>query len=178
MFDDEAPQEIFNRLKKMVNKVKALGSKRYTDRMLIESLMRAYTPMNYNVVALIRQDPTYKKMRSDDILGRIINHEMYIEEANHIKNLYKGVTTTKKHEIALKVSYPVFVPKQSTHRMYDPGSIVPHIRPKVFTDNQMSRIKYNYYISNISKNYDDSQRNGTTEDSITPQEQQPRQHVT
>jgi hypothetical protein len=29
--------------------------------------------------------------------------------------------------------------------------------PKVFTDNQMSQIKYNYCISNVSKDYDDSQ---------------------
>jgi hypothetical protein len=33
---------------------------------------------------------------------------------------------------------PVFMPKPSTHRMRDLGSIVPQIRPKVFTDNQMS----------------------------------------
>jgi hypothetical protein len=31
--------------------------------------------------------------------------------------------------------------------------------PKVFTDNEMSQIKYNYYISNVSKDYDDSQWN-------------------
>jgi hypothetical protein len=91
-------------LKKRVNKANALGSKKWTDRMLIERLMRAYTPMNYNVVALIRQDPTYKRMTSDDVLGRIINHEMYIEEVNHIKNLYKGIITTKKQDIALKAS--------------------------------------------------------------------------
>jgi hypothetical protein len=66
------------------------------------------------------------------------------------------------------LSYPVFVPKPSTHHMQDTGSIVPHIRPKVFLDNQMSRIKYNYYIISVSKDYDDSQRNGTSEDSITP----------
>jgi hypothetical protein len=36
------------------------------------------------------------------------------------------------------VSYLVFIPKPSTHHMHDPGSIVPHIRPKVFTNNQMS----------------------------------------
>jgi hypothetical protein len=36
------------------------------------------------------------------------------------------------------VSYPVFMPKPSTHRTHDPGSTVPHIRPKVLTDNQMS----------------------------------------
>jgi hypothetical protein len=70
-----------------------------------------------------------------------------------------------------------FMPKPSTHRMHDLGSIVPHIRPKVFTDNQMSRIKHNYYISNVSKDYDNSQRNGTAEDSITPQEWQPGQHI-
>jgi hypothetical protein len=52
--------------------------------------------------------------------------------------------------------------------MRDPASIVPHKRPKVFTDNQMSRIKYNYYISNVSKDYDDSQWNRIAEDSITP----------
>jgi hypothetical protein len=54
MFDDEIPQDMFNRLKMMVNKANDLGSKKWTDHMLIERLMRAYTPMNYNVVALIR----------------------------------------------------------------------------------------------------------------------------
>jgi hypothetical protein len=61
--------------------------------------------------------------------------------------------------------------------MHDPGSIVPHRWPKVFIDNQMSRIKYNYYINSISKDYDDSQQNGIVEDFITPQEQQLGQHV-
>jgi hypothetical protein len=36
------------------------------------------------------------------------------------------------------VSYPVFIPKPSTHRMHDLGSNVPHIQPKEFTENQMS----------------------------------------
>jgi hypothetical protein len=75
------------------------------------------------------------------------------------------------------MSYPVFIPKPSTHRMHDSGSIVPHTRPKVFTDNQMLRIKYNYYINSVSKDYENSQRNGTAKDSITPQDQEPGQHV-
>jgi hypothetical protein len=57
MFDYETPQDMFNRLKKLVNKAKALGSNKWNDRMLTEHMMRPYTPMNYNVVALIRQDP-------------------------------------------------------------------------------------------------------------------------
>jgi hypothetical protein len=61
--------------------------------------------------------------------------------------------------------------------MHDPGPIVPHVWPKVFIDNQISRIEYNYYISNISNDYNDSQQNETAKDSITPQERQPWQHV-
>jgi hypothetical protein len=58
--------------------------------------MMVYTPMNYNVAALIRQDPTYKKMSSEDVLERIMNHEINIQEANNIKNLYKDVSASKK----------------------------------------------------------------------------------
>jgi hypothetical protein len=72
--------------------------------MLIEHIMRAYTPMNYNVAALIHQDLTYKRISPDDVLGRIMNHEMYIEEANHVKNLSKDITNTRKQEIAFKAS--------------------------------------------------------------------------
>jgi hypothetical protein len=70
--------------------------------MLTKRLIMVYTPMNYNVVALIHQDPTYKKITSDDVLGRIMNYEMNIQEANNIKNLYKDVSTSKKQDIALK----------------------------------------------------------------------------
>jgi hypothetical protein len=96
MYDDETPHEMFNRLKKIVNKARALGSKKWTNHMLMERLMMAYTPINYNVASLIHQDPAYKKMTSDDVLERIMNHEMMIQEANNIKNLYKGVSTSKK----------------------------------------------------------------------------------
>jgi hypothetical protein len=104
MFDDETPQDMFNRLKKLVNKAKALRSKKWTDRMLIEHMMRAYTPVNYNMVALIHQDPAYKRMSFDDVLGPIMNHEMYIEEDNHVKNLSKYITTTRKQDIAFKAN--------------------------------------------------------------------------
>jgi hypothetical protein len=87
MYDDETPHKMFNRLKKLVNKARALGSNKRTDLMLTERLMMSYTPMNYNIVALINQDPAYKKMISDDVLGRIMNHEMNIQEANNIKSL-------------------------------------------------------------------------------------------
>jgi hypothetical protein len=68
----------------------------FIDRILIKRLMMAYTSMNYNVVSLIRQDLVCKKMTSDDVLERIMNYEMNIQETNNIKNLYKDVSTSKK----------------------------------------------------------------------------------
>jgi hypothetical protein len=96
MYDDEIPHKMFNRLKKLVNKARSLGSKKWTDHMLMEILMMIYTPMNYNVVVLIHQNPIYKKVTFDDVLGRIMNHEMNIQEANNIKNLFNGVSTSNK----------------------------------------------------------------------------------
>jgi hypothetical protein len=54
MYDDEISHEMFNRLKKLVNMARTLGSKKWTDCILMKRLMMTYTPMNYNVVALIR----------------------------------------------------------------------------------------------------------------------------
>jgi hypothetical protein len=102
MYDDEMPHEMFNWLKKLVKKERAIGFKKWANHMWMKRLMMTYTLMNYNVVALIRQDPAYKKMTSDDVLGRIMNHKMNIQEANNIKNLYKGVSTSKKQGIAIK----------------------------------------------------------------------------
>jgi hypothetical protein len=53
------------------------------------------------------------------------------------------------------VLIPSFIPKPSTHRMYAQDQLFHTYGQKVFTDNQMSRIKYNYYISNVSEDYDD-----------------------
>jgi hypothetical protein len=104
MYDDKTHHEMFNRLKKLVKTARVIGSKKWNNYMLTERLMMAYTPMNYNIVALIRQDPVNKKITSDDVLGRIMNHKMDIQEANNIKNLYKGISTSKKQDIALKAN--------------------------------------------------------------------------
>jgi hypothetical protein len=39
MLDDEDPQEMYNQLKKLVNKVRAYGSKRWGDRRVIDRML-------------------------------------------------------------------------------------------------------------------------------------------
>jgi hypothetical protein len=104
MLDDESPQEMFNRLKKFVNKIRAYGSRRWGDRRVIDRMLRTYTTKDTMVISLVQQDQTFKKMISDDVLGKIINHEMLVEEVKFVKNLSKGIVSTKKDNIVLKAS--------------------------------------------------------------------------
>jgi hypothetical protein len=41
-------------------------------------------------------------MTPDDVLGKIINHEMLVKEAQYVKNLSKGIISSKKQDIAFK----------------------------------------------------------------------------
>jgi hypothetical protein len=104
MLDDETPQEMYNRMKLMVNKVKAYGSKGWANKLIAQRLLRDYTIRDTTLVLIIRSDPNHTKMKSEDILGRIINHELLLEEARYVKNLSKGIVSTKKDVVALKAS--------------------------------------------------------------------------
>jgi hypothetical protein len=82
--------------KKHVNKVRAYGSRRWGDRRVIDRMLRAYAVKDTMVMSLIQQDPIFKKMTQDDVLGKIINHEILDEEAQHVKNLSKGIISLRK----------------------------------------------------------------------------------
>jgi hypothetical protein len=104
MLDDESTQEMFNQLKRLVNKIRDCGSRKWSDWRLIQRMLRAYAVKDTTVTSLIQQDPTFKRMIPNDVLGKTINHEMLIEEVNHVKNLSKGITSSRKQDIAFKAS--------------------------------------------------------------------------
>jgi hypothetical protein len=43
-------------------------------------------------------------MTLDDVLGKIINHEMLVEEAQHVKNISNEIIDSKKQNIAFKAT--------------------------------------------------------------------------
>jgi hypothetical protein len=98
----KTPQEMYNQLKKLVNKVKVYDSKRWGDRRVIDRMLWAYAVKDTTVIFLIQQDPTFKRMTLNEVLGKIINHEMLVEEAQYVKNLSKGIISSKKQDIAFK----------------------------------------------------------------------------
>jgi hypothetical protein len=54
MFDDGSPQNMYNRLKKLVNKVRAYGSRRWGDQRVIDRMLRAYAVKDITIISLIQ----------------------------------------------------------------------------------------------------------------------------
>jgi hypothetical protein len=54
MLDDEDTQEMYNQLKKLINKVRAYGSRRWGDRRVIDRMLRAHVVKDTTVISLIQ----------------------------------------------------------------------------------------------------------------------------
>lgn len=102
MLDDETPQEMHNPLKRIINnKLRSLKSKQQNDHKVVKRMQRAFLVRNTTLCTLIRESP--RKINPDEVLGKVINHEIMEEETNYVKNLSKGIIiTTKPDEITLK----------------------------------------------------------------------------
>jgi hypothetical protein len=72
MLDDETPQEMYNHMKCLVNKVRAYVPKRWTNRLMVKRLLGAYTIRDTTLVSIIRGDPNLRRMTPDDVLARIM----------------------------------------------------------------------------------------------------------
>jgi hypothetical protein len=85
--------------------VRAYGSRKWNDKLVVERILRAYLPSDTTVVSLIRAEPNLKNMSPDEVVSRIINHEMLLEEeAKYVRDLSKGLVSDKKDNIAFKAS--------------------------------------------------------------------------
>jgi hypothetical protein len=104
MLDNEDPQEMYNWLKKLVNKMRAYGSKRWGDRRVIDRMLRVYVIKDTTVISLIQQDPTFNRMTPDDVLGKIINHEVLVEEAQHVRTYPRGSSLQRNKTLLPKLS--------------------------------------------------------------------------
>jgi hypothetical protein len=85
---------MYNRLKTMVNQVRNLGSTKWDDHEMVKVILRSLVFRNPTQVQLIRGDPRYKQMSSEEVIGKFVSFELMIKDSKHIVNLEKGVTST------------------------------------------------------------------------------------
>jgi hypothetical protein len=105
-----------------------MDSEKLGDKRTIRILDLTCVNQASYTVTLNKDSEMYRNMSQGDFAKQV-------KELTGISRLKVALYIAK---VIQPLSYPVFMPKPSTHRIHDPGSIVPHIRPKVLTDNQMS----------------------------------------
>nr|ABA98030.2 retrotransposon protein, putative, Ty1-copia subclass [Oryza sativa Japonica Group] len=104
MLDGESPSDMYDRLSKIVNEIKVLGSKDMTNEVVVKKMVRAITPRNSTLVTIIRERPDYKTLTPHDLLGRILAHDMLEQESKEVIQYINQTSTTsiKKEDLALK----------------------------------------------------------------------------
>jgi hypothetical protein len=101
----EEPQDMYNRLKTMVNQVRNLESTKWDDHEMVKVILRSLVFCNPTQVQLICGDPKYKQMSPEEVIGKFVSFELMIKDSKHIVNLEQGATSTPEVQpIAFKAT--------------------------------------------------------------------------
>jgi hypothetical protein len=101
----EEPQAMYNWLKTLVNQVRNLGSTKWDDHEMVKVILRSLVFRNPTKVQLIRDDPRYKLMSPEEVIGKFVSFELMIKGSKQIVNLEQGGTSTPEVQpIAFKAT--------------------------------------------------------------------------
>ena len=87
IMDGEGPQEMFDRLMTMVDKISGYGCDELDDHKVMKFMLEAYSPRNKTIVTLIRDKKKFEYFTPNGVFGRILTFDMQREEANERKRL-------------------------------------------------------------------------------------------
>jgi hypothetical protein len=105
MIRGEEPTQTYNRLKTLVNKIRSYGSTRWTDHDVIRLMLRSFTVIDPHLVNLIRENPRYTKMTTEEILEKFMSGRMMVKEARYVDDALNGQLPVYEPQlIALKAT--------------------------------------------------------------------------
>jgi hypothetical protein len=101
LLQGEEPQEMYNRLKTLVNQVRNLGSKKWDDHEMVKVILRSLIFLNPTQVQLIRGDPRYTLMSPKEVKGKFVSFELMIKGSKKIIE-QDGPSTPEAQPVAFK----------------------------------------------------------------------------
>jgi hypothetical protein len=81
-------------LKTMVNQVRNLGRTKWDDQEMVKVIIRSLVFHNSTQVQLIHENPRYKQMSLEEVIGKFVSLELMVKDSKHIFNLEQGATST------------------------------------------------------------------------------------
>jgi hypothetical protein len=100
IFDGEGSQEMFDRLMVIVGKIRGLGGDELDDHFVVKVMSEAFAPRNPTLVTLIREKKTFEEFSPNDVLRRILTHELMDREIHHRKKI--GELEAKLNNLKVK----------------------------------------------------------------------------
>jgi hypothetical protein len=89
----------------MVNQVRNLGSTKWDDHEMVKVILRSLVFCSPIQGQLIRENPRYKQMSREEVIGKFVSFELMVEVSKHIVNLEQGATSTPEVQpIAFKAA--------------------------------------------------------------------------
>jgi hypothetical protein len=88
----EEPQAMYNWLKTLVNQVRNLESTKWDDHEMVKVILRSLVFRNPTQVQLIHDDPRYKLMSPEEVIGKFVSFELMIKGSKQI--VEQGGTST------------------------------------------------------------------------------------
>jgi hypothetical protein len=135
--DGEGPQEMFDRLMTMVDKIRGYGCDELDDHKIVKIMLEAYSPRNETVVTLIRDKKKFGYFTSNDVLERILTFDMQREEENERKKL--GELQAKLEGI--KINKDVALKANQSSKQGLLASPRPTSKPQLVSPKQSSKFK-------------------------------------
>jgi hypothetical protein len=74
---------MYNQLKTMVNQVRNLGSTKWDDHEMVKVILRSLVFRNPTQVQLIRENPRYKLMSPEEVIGKFVSFELMVKDSTH-----------------------------------------------------------------------------------------------
>nr|AEJ07946.1 Ji4 putative gag protein [Zea diploperennis] len=99
----EEPQDMYNRLKTLVNQVRNLGSMKWDDHEVVKVILRSLIFLNPTQVQLIRGNPRYTLMTPEEVIGNFVSFECMIKGSKKINEL-DDPSTSEAQPVAFKTT--------------------------------------------------------------------------
>jgi hypothetical protein len=103
--DDESPQDMYNRLNKIINKIKSLGRTGWGRREVVDKILSTYMERDVQLPTLIREKRGFNKFTPSDVIGRMEEHLITVKESKRSQKMSKMHEQLEKNKgVALKAS--------------------------------------------------------------------------
>jgi hypothetical protein len=109
---------MYNRLNKIINKIKSLGSTRWGRREVVDKILSAYMARDVQLPTLIREKRGFNKFTPADVIGRMEEHLITVKESKLSQEMSKMHEQLEKNKgVALKASSKEKRSSSSTSRI-------------------------------------------------------------